>query len=185
MSQTLNAFVLAAGIGERLRPVTEHIPKPLLPVVGRSLLARTLERVALLSVDRIGVNAHYKSDVIEQWVAASPYREKVTLFPETVLLGTGGALKNAERLLGQGTFVVHNSDIVTDIELGALLDIHHGSGSVATLALHDYPAFNKVGVSEDGAVIGVGEAMAGRKAKRILAFTGIASMASASACRAA
>lgn len=174
MSQTLNAFVLAAGIGERLRPVTEHIPKPLLPVVGRSLLARTLERVALLSVDRIGVNAHYKSDVIEQWVAASPYREKVTLFPETVLLGTGGALKNAERLLGQGTFVVHNSDIVTDIELGALLDIHHGSGSVATLALHDYPAFNKVGVSEDGAVIGVGEAMAGRKAKRILAFTGIA-----------
>ncbi|MEA3365638.1 MAG: phosphotransferase [Candidatus Hydrogenedentes bacterium] len=174
MSTKLNAFVPAAGIGERLRPITEHIPKPLLPVLGYSLLLRTLDRVSALPVERIGLNLHHKADAIASWVEASPFRDQVVLFHEDSLLGTGGALKNAQTLLGDGVFLVHNSDIVTDIDLNALVRVHAASGNIATLALHDYAAFNKVAVNGEGGIVGVGEIMVASGAIRILAFTGIA-----------
>ncbi len=174
MVRRLNAFVPAAGLGERLRPITEHIPKPLLPVLGRSLLARTLERIAALPVDRIGLNLHHKADAIAAWVEASPYRNQITFFHEDALLGTGGALKNAEALLLEGAFLVHNADILTDIDLRALLELHESSGNLVTLALHNFPAHNKVGVSENGAVTGVAGYSSTAGAARVLAFSGIA-----------
>ena len=68
MATTLNAFVPAAGLGERLRPITDHVPKPLLPVLGRPLLAATLKRVAALPVNRVGINLHHKADAVAAWV---------------------------------------------------------------------------------------------------------------------
>ncbi|HPX41143.1 MAG TPA: sugar phosphate nucleotidyltransferase, partial [Candidatus Hydrogenedentes bacterium] len=76
MSPNLNAFVPAAGIGERLRPITLHTPKSLLPVLGQPLLSRTLDRLAVLGVDRIGLNLFHKPDAIVSWVKTSPYRER-------------------------------------------------------------------------------------------------------------
>ena len=174
MSITLNAFVPAAGMGERLRPITGHIPKPLLPVLGRSLLSRTLDRVLTLSVGRIALNLHHKGKVIASWVEASSYREHISFYSEDSLLGTGGALKNAEALLANGVFLVHNSDILTDIDLGALVEAHVASGNIATLALHNYAAFNKVAVNGRGEVVGVGDVTVAPGGTRILAFTGIA-----------
>lgn len=173
MSRSLNAFVLAAGLGERLRPITDYIPKPLLPVLGRSLLSRTLERITALPVRRIGLNLHHKADAIAVWVEASPYRDRVAFFPENPLLGTGGALKNAQSLLVEGVFLVHNADILTDIDLAALLEAHEASGHIATLALHDCPRHNKVAVDGSGALLTVGENRVIPGA-RTLAFTGIA-----------
>ncbi len=174
MPTKLNAFVPAAGLGNRLRPITEHIPKPLLPVLGRPLLASALERVSALPVDGIGVNLHHKRETIAAWVEASPYRDRVAFFPEEPLLDTGGALKNAGEMLGDGVFLVHNSDILTDIDLHALVDAHVASGNLATLALHDYPLYNKVAVRDDGAVVGIGEVAVGSGETRRLAFSGIA-----------
>lgn len=174
MSRKLNAFIPAAGIGERLRPITRHIPKPLLPVLGRSLLSRALERVSALPVRRIALNLHHKSDAIASWLEASHYRDRVSSFRENSLLGTGGALKNAQPLLKDSTFVVHNSDILTDIDLGALLKAHEASDNIVTLALHDCPAFNKVAVNSAGGVVGVGGGTVAPGTTRILAFTGIA-----------
>lgn len=171
----LNAFIPAAGIGERLRPITEYIPKPLLPVLGRSLLERTLERVSSAGVGRIGINLHHKGDAIRAWLEASRYAGQVACFREEVLLGTGGALKNAESLLGDGApFLVHNADILTDIDLPALIAAHFVSGHIATLALHDHPVHNKVAVDEAGRVVGVGEVTVKPGAERVLAYTGIA-----------
>ena len=174
MSPNLNAFVPAAGIGERLRPITLHTPKSLLPVLGPPLLSRTLDRLAVLGVDRIGLNLFHKPDAIVSWVKTSPYRERACFFTEDSLLGTGGALKNAEPFLRETAFIVHNPDILTDIDLDALVRAHRASGNIVTLALHDFPAFNKVAVDPAGRVVGVGEVVAASGAARILAFTGIA-----------
>ncbi|HOF39985.1 MAG TPA: phosphotransferase [Candidatus Hydrogenedentes bacterium] len=174
MPSTLNAFVLAAGMGERLRPFTLHLPKPLLPIRGQPLLSRTLDRVSALGVDRIGINLFHKPEAVTAWLESSPYQGRVHCFIENSLLGTGGALKNAEAFLRERTFLVHNSDILSGIDLDALVQAHRASGNIATLALHDCPAFNKIAVDDAGRVAGVGDVTMGPGSARILAFTGIA-----------
>ena len=181
MSKTINIFIPAAGFGERLRTITFHIPKPLLPILGKPALQHVLERVLSLPVNKIGINLHHKKEAIEDWISkyfigrggfeTCPY----ILFPEETILGTGGALKNAEHFLKEGTFLVHNSDILSDIDLMGLVEHHLSSKNLVTLAVHNYPEFNNVIVDEDGFLRGVGAGLKptltnGRK----LAFTGIA-----------
>jgi len=166
----LRTFVLAAGRGERLRPITDHIPKPLLPILGKPVLESVLERVSALGVNKIGINLHYKRNEIEKWIRQSAFSNRIKLFPEKPVLGTGGALKNAEAFLKNSTFLVHNSDILSDMDLAGLVEYHLSSGNLATLAVHDYPEFNKLRVDRKGLLKGVG---ASQKLKK-LAFTGIA-----------
>ncbi|MCK5427756.1 MAG: nucleotidyltransferase family protein, partial [Thermodesulfovibrionia bacterium] len=175
MDRTLNVFILAAGVGERLQPITYHIPKPLLPIAGRPLLEFILEKVSTLPVDTIGINLHHKKEIIETWVNLSAFREKIKLFPEEVILGTGGALKRAEALLGKSSFLVHNADIISDIDLKNLVESHMSSKNLATLAVHDFPAFNTLAVDEYGFLNGIEEKLnAPSGAINKLAFTGIA-----------
>ena len=174
MSKPLNCFILAAGLGERLRPVTDHIPKPLLPVLGRPVLQSVLGKVSALPVGKIGVNLHYKKEAIAEWLERSCYREKVALFPEDPILDTGGALKNAGELLSAGAFLVHNSDIVSDVDLAGLVEAHFVSGNLATLAVHDFPRFNHVAVDREGSLRGVGNNYRISGNERWVAFTGIA-----------
>jgi NDP-sugar pyrophosphorylase family protein/aminoglycoside/choline kinase family phosphotransferase len=175
MSETINVFIPAAGLGERLQPVTLHIPKPLLPIAGKPVLEMVLERVSLLPVKHIGINLHYKGDVIEDWIDRSAFRRNVVIFPEDPVLGTGGALKNAEAILSEGIFIVHNSDILSDIDLNMLIDFHRSSGNIATLAVHDFSRFNTVAVDAGGMLKGVGSSFVGQAGSwRRVAFTGIA-----------
>jgi|Deesub1362A_J573_1020465.scaffolds.fasta_scaffold00317_36 NDP-sugar pyrophosphorylase family protein len=169
--EALNAFILAAGLGERLRPITWHIPKPLLPILGRPALQYVLEALQSIPVERIGINLHYGGDVIAGWVRGSMFGDRVELFYENELLGTGGALKNAGDLLGGRTFIVHNSDIITDMDLGRLIEHHLSTGNIATLAVHDYPPFNSLEIDCDGLLRGVKSPASG---PGLLAFTGIA-----------
>ncbi len=190
MSKTFNVFILAAGLGERMRPITYHIPKPLLPILGKPVLQLVLERVSPLPVNKIGINLHHKKDAIEDWIkqnflnemTISNYKKdknypspiplpqgegvrgrvedafsgkKIILFHEEQILGTGGALKNAESFLNRGTFLVHNSDILSDINLGRLLEYHFSSKNLVTLAVHDYPKFNNVDIDENGFLKGI------------------------------
>lgn len=167
--KTINAFILAAGLGERLRPITSLIPKPLVPVLGKPILERVLERISALPIKNIGVNLHYQKDVIKDWIDRSLYSEMITIFQEETVLGTGGALKNAEALLSESTFILHNSDIISDIDLEKLLKYHIDSGNLVTLAVHDHPEFNTVSVDEDGFVKGVGRPDKWKQ----MAYTGI------------
>jgi NDP-sugar pyrophosphorylase family protein len=175
MAEPINIFIPAAGLGERLQPLTSHIPKPLLPIAGKPVMEIVLEKVSLLPVKHIGINLHYKGNVIQEWIKSSTFCEKVITFEEEPLLGTGGALKNAERLLSESIFLVHNSDILSDIELERLVEFHRSSGNLVTLAVHDFPRFNTVAVDADGLLVGVGNPLAhqSRMQKRV-AFTGIA-----------
>ncbi|MBI4682617.1 MAG: phosphotransferase [Nitrospirae bacterium] len=173
--KSVNVFIPAAGLGERLRPITEHIPKPLLPILGQPSIQYVLEKIAALPFNKIGINIHHKKESIEAWSRQSPLHDKITLFPEEEILGTGGALKNAEEFLNEGTFLVHNSDILSDINLAGLLEYHQVSYNLVTLAVHDYPQFNSLIIDENGFLKNVG---AGFKPAttdgRLLAFTGIA-----------
>ena len=150
-----SVFILAAGLGERLRPITDHIPKPLLLILGKPILQSVLEKVSTLPAYKIGINLHHKKDLIGNWISQSAFNEKVKLFPEDPILGTGGALKNAETFLNTGTFLVHNSDIVSDIDLGKLLEFHFSSDNLVTLAVHNYPQFNNLISDKEGFLIDI------------------------------
>ncbi|MEW5746175.1 MAG: phosphotransferase [Nitrospirota bacterium] len=175
MHKPVACFILAAGLGERLRPITDHIPKPLLPLMGIPVLQHALEKAAALGPAGIGVNLHYKRERIEEWVRRSPFQERITLFPEDPILDTGGALKNAEGFLGGSAFLVHNADIFSSIDLEGVVGHHRASGNLATLAVHDCPRFNHVAVDRRGLLRGVGKGpAAGADGERRVAFTGIA-----------
>ena len=174
----LTIFLPAAGLGERLRPVTEQLPKPLLPVLGRPLIGIILGKLTSICEGRIGVNLHYKGDLIRAWFNGSPYADQVTFFPEDPILGTGGALKNAEPFLSGGHFIVHNADILLDISFNKLIETHFASGSIATLATHRHPTLSNVVIDGNDCVIDVENPGESRpdpsRAARKTAYTGIA-----------
>jgi NDP-sugar pyrophosphorylase family protein/aminoglycoside/choline kinase family phosphotransferase len=174
----LNIFLPAAGLGERLRPVTNHIPKPLLPLLGRPLIGIILGKLTSICEGKIGVNLHHKPEMVREWFKTSPYANQVTFFQEDELLGTGGALKNAEPFLAGGHFIVHNADILLDISFSKLTEAHFASGNIATLVTHRIPALSNVVIDENDCVIDVenpGDSRpnAARIAKKV-AFTGVA-----------
>ncbi len=146
----ISAFILAAGLGERLLPITQYIPKPLLPILGKPVLESVLERIAALPVHDIGINLHHKKQAIKDWLEHSAYGKNISIFPEDPILGTGGALKNAEDFLKNGPFLVYNADIICDMDLKRLCEFHLSSGNIATLAIHDYPEFNRLIIDKDG-----------------------------------
>jgi NDP-sugar pyrophosphorylase family protein/aminoglycoside/choline kinase family phosphotransferase len=171
----LSIFILAGGLGERLRPITDHLPKPLLPILGEPILQSILEKVSTLPAHKIGINLHHKKDIIENWIAQSAFNKKVQLFHEDPILGTGGALKNAEAFLNAGTFIVHNSDIVSNIDLGKLLEFHLSSNNLLTLAIHDHTQFNNLVVDDKNLLRNVCKVKnIPLKPLKSLAFTGIA-----------
>jgi|WetSurMetagenome_2_1015567.scaffolds.fasta_scaffold00138_31 NDP-sugar pyrophosphorylase family protein/aminoglycoside/choline kinase family phosphotransferase len=174
MSELPACFILAAGRGERMRPMTSHIPKPLLPIAGKPLLESIVEKALASEFGRIGVNTHHLNSLIECWVKDSGLKDKIRLFHETEILDTGGALKNAETFLETDDFLVHNGDIMSDIDLAALLEHHRASGNFATLAIMDRPDFNNVLIDKNGFLKGIGKARRPDSGEKMVAFTGIA-----------
>lgn len=175
---SLKIFLPAAGLGERLRPITYRIPKPLLPILGRPLIEITLKKFSAVSSARIGINLHYKPEMIQEWIKSSVYADRIELFPEDPILGTGGALKNSEGFLSDSHFLVHNADILSDIDFVQLIGTHLASENIATLATHDYPKYNNVVIDDNGFVIdvenpGTSTPNPDRLARKV-AYTGIA-----------
>jgi MurNAc alpha-1-phosphate uridylyltransferase len=107
-----SAMVLAAGLGERMRPLTERLPKPLVPVAGKPLIDHVLDRLADAGVERAVVNVHYFADLIERHLAGRT-RPKIVISDERqLLLGTGGGVVKALPALGAGPFLHVNSDSI-------------------------------------------------------------------------
>jgi mannose-1-phosphate guanylyltransferase len=173
--ETIQAFILAAGYGERLRPITDFIPKPLLPILGKPVIELVFDRLSQIPVKSFGINLHHKSEMLMQWAASSPHAGEIELFNEMAILGTGGALSNARAFLGRSTFIVHNSDIFSDISLERLVEEHFSSGNFVTLAVHDYEKFNNLLIGSAGILRDVGKSVTGGDSRLCkMAFTGIA-----------
>jgi NDP-sugar pyrophosphorylase family protein/aminoglycoside/choline kinase family phosphotransferase len=174
----VDVFLPAAGFGERLRPATSHLPKPLLPILGTPIIERILGKLARVCDGLIGINLHWKADLLRVWAAASPWSDRIVFFPEDPILGTGGALKNAASMLSRRPFIVHNSDILLDVDFERVVAEHLSSGNTATLVCHRLPHLSNVVIDEHGQVLDVENPGASRPdPSRIadkVAYTGIA-----------
>lgn len=169
-------MVLAAGLGTRLRPLTRLLAKPALPVLNRPLLHWTLERLAQHGVKRVVINLHHLPETV---VAAAQdgraFGLDVRYSLEPRILGTGGGLRQARRLLGNDPLLVVNGDVAFDFDLGRLMARHHASGARATLALQPNPdprQYGPVVTDASGRIL----SLAGRPRPargRVSLFTGI------------
>lgn len=159
------AFLLAAGLGTRLRPLTLDTPKPLLPVRGRPMLDHVLDHVRAHGHDEVVVNAFWLPDQIVEWARG---KAGVTVVVEApAILGTGGGLRNARPLLAE-RFCIVNGDILSDVDLTALWN----EPAPAVMALRAQAGPVHTGVAlRDGVVTGI-ERVVG-EAAATLHFTGV------------
>lgn len=139
----MRAMILAAGRGERMRPLTDRIPKPLLPVGGKPLIVRHLEALARCGVHEVVINHAWLGAQIEAALSdGSHFGVRIRFSPETQALETAGGIANALHWLGDAPFAVINADVFTDYDLGALRE--HAErlerdGDLAHLVLVDNP----------------------------------------------
>lgn len=137
----MKALILAAGVGSRLRPLTDARPKALLPVAGTPMLERVLLRLKAAGVESFVVNAHHHAAMIADFCADLSRRHGVPVSvsrEDDLLLDTGGAIKKASVLLrGREPFFVHNADVLGEVDLRALCEAHRESGALATLAVRE------------------------------------------------
>lgn len=148
----MKAFLLAAGIGSRLRPITSTTPKCMLEIGGRPLLGIWLDELAAAETDEVLVNLHYLPDVVRAYVAGRDGPPAVRLFFEPVLLGSAGTLAaNRDWVAEEDFFLACNADNLTDFDLRSLAEDHRQSGAVATLTAFRSPNPAAGGVLETDA----------------------------------
>jgi NDP-sugar pyrophosphorylase family protein len=131
------AFVLGAGLGTRLRPLTNRRPKPLIPVVNRPLITYAFDHLLETGVERFIVNTHWLSEAYTAAFPEGSYREKPITFRDEnpVVLETAGGIWNVRDLLGDGSFIVYNGDILTDLPLDPAIRAHFDRGNEVTMVL--------------------------------------------------
>ncbi|HYL60691.1 MAG TPA: NDP-sugar synthase [Candidatus Acidoferrales bacterium] len=132
----MRALVLAAGMGERLRPLTDVTPKPMLELGGRPIIHYPLAMLKRAGILEVAINVHHLAGLVQAGVGdGAALGLNVTYAPEPVLLGTGGPLNGLREFLGGDTFVIANSDTILDLDLGAMISFHRDRGALATIAL--------------------------------------------------
>lgn len=169
------AFILGAGLGTRLRPLTEKCPKPLLPLGGKPIICHAMDALLELGVERFIVNTHHAAEVYTEKFPENRYREApITLVHEPVLLDTGGGLKNIEPLLKpeDKNLLVYNGDILANLDLKKLVTSHLASRANATLLLRSDAAGN-VNFDENSNVVCDLRDRLGRSGTHRCRFTGI------------
>ncbi|AEF16121.1 Mannose-1-phosphate guanylyltransferase [Thermoanaerobacterium xylanolyticum LX-11] len=144
----MKALLLAGGLGTRLRPLTNFLPKPMVPIMGRPLLESTILRLKNQGVDEVVISTCYKSNHIENYFKnGEKLGVKVSFIKEDIPLGTGGAIKNAEEFFND-TFLILNSDIICDIDIRSLVEYHKSKKALATIAMTKVEDPSQYGVIE-------------------------------------
>jgi len=160
----MRAMILAAGLGTRLRPLTNEIPKPMVPIAGRPVMEHIVRLLARHGFSELIANLHWFPETIREhfgdgskWGVELSYRE------ETELLGTAGGVRNVADFLtagGAGSFLVISGDALTDLDLTAMREFHDSHDGIATLALKRVPDTREFGVTilgADGRITGFQE----------------------------
>ncbi len=157
----MKAVLLAAGLGTRLRPLTDSTPKCLVPLGERTLLDIWLDALGDLGADEVLVNTHHLADQVVAHVARRVGGPPVRLLHEATLRGSAGTLRAARGLLDRDPwFLAVNADNLTDYDLGDLVAAHMGSGNLATITAFHAPRPSECGileVDEDGCLVGFEE----------------------------
>jgi NDP-sugar pyrophosphorylase family protein len=152
-------MVLAAGLGTRLRPLTNDRPKALVEVGGRTMLEITLERLRGCGVREAIVNVHHYADMMIEYLRAREnFGMRIEVSREEQLLDTGGGIRKAAWFFledgGKEPFLVHNVDVMSTIDLAALVGAHHERGAMATLAVQERATSRYLLFDEDGQLCG-------------------------------
>ena len=154
----MKALLIAGGLGTRFRPLTFTRPKHLLPIADRPHIEHVLDLLARHGVTDIVLLSSYLADAFAAVIERAHGRGiEIEVAHETEPLGTAGALKNAEHLVGQDTFFAFNGDVLTDVDLSALLEFHRASGADGTILLtpvEDPSVYGVVPTDENGRVTG-------------------------------
>jgi mannose-1-phosphate guanylyltransferase len=157
----MKAMVLAAGLGTRLRPLTNDRPKALVEIAGRTLLEITLTRLRSFGVNEAIVNVHHFADLVVDYLKARQnFGMRIEISREDVLLDTGGGLKKASWFFAEGThsanepFLLHNVDVLSTIDLSQMLQAHKNSGALTTLAVQQRDSSRQLLFDEAGQLCG-------------------------------
>jgi NDP-sugar pyrophosphorylase family protein len=153
----MKAMILAAGFGTRLHPLTKTVPKPMVPVLNRPLLERTIELLRLANIQDIAVNVHHLPEqVIAHFGDGSKFGVNLHFSREETILGTAGGIKAAQKFLEGGPFLVINSDIIVDIDLDRVLEFHRERNSCLTLVVredHSPEKYAPIEIGPDGRIV--------------------------------
>jgi len=143
------AMIFAAGRGTRLAPLTDRVPKPLLPVGGRPLIEHILEFLVAGGIREVVINLHHLGHLIEQHLGdGRRFGVRIHYSWEETILDTGGGLKHAQPLLADEPFVVINGDSLLELALEELVAYHRARGAVATIAVRPDPEAARYGLIE-------------------------------------
>lgn len=182
----MESLILAAGLGTRLRPLTNNRPKALVELNGKTLLEINLRRVFDAGANHCVVNIHHFGDMMLDFINNLTDFPPISVSDERdLLLDTGGAIKHAAHLFsGNEPILIHNVDVITSIDLDALMRYHEESGNIATLCVSDRPSKRKLTFDKSGNLTGRLKIAGGdahvpfdgndNKGLRALAFSGIA-----------
>jgi len=148
------ALILSAGLGNRLRPLTERCPKPLLEIGGRPIITYAMDHLIKEGVERFIVNTHHLPEVYSKKFPDKQWRGvPITFRHEPILLDTAGGLKNIEDLLDEDkTILCYNGDVMTDLPLQRLLEVHEHKEPEVTLALRSSGPLLNVSINEAGEI---------------------------------
>jgi NDP-sugar pyrophosphorylase family protein len=173
----MKAMILAAGLGTRLRPLTEEISKPMVPIVNRPVMEHIVDLLSRHDFKDIYVNLHYYPDIItKHFMDGARWGVSITYSYEEELLGTAGGIKKLENELKGDTFLVISGDALTDIDLTGLMEFHKGHGAIATLVVTPVDDPSKYGVvitDDKNRIIGFQEKPSREEARSHLANSGI------------
>ncbi|MCP4713488.1 MAG: NDP-sugar synthase [Deltaproteobacteria bacterium] len=150
----MKALILAAGYGTRLRPLTTYLPKPLMPVVGQPLLGHVVARLKDCHVSGIGINVHHHADQVTAFAGAEMEGMPVQISTEKNIMGSGGGIGGFRQFLkGEDCFLVHNGDILSNIDLEGLIAAHCSRRPMCTMVLQDRPGLNNVALDDENRII--------------------------------
>ncbi|MDD4170708.1 MAG: NDP-sugar synthase [Syntrophomonas sp.] len=172
----MKAMIMAAGVGSRLMPMTIDIPKPMIPMANRPLMANTVQLLQRHGFDSIIANLHYHAEYISRYFGdGGDFGVSLDYSREEELLGTAGGVKRCDWFLDD-TFVIVSGDALTDIDLSRLVQVHKQKGALATIALKEVADVENFGVvitAADGRIKNFQEKPCAEEALSKLANTGI------------
>lgn len=149
------ALILAAGLGTRLKPLTDYLPKALVPFNGKPMIENVINKLTRAGINNILINTHHHADKMEEYFADRSGNEKITLLHETRILGTGGAIKNAEKHLSDtDAFLVYNTDVDCEVDIKDYIHFHFTKNAIATLCVQERKTSRYLICNEIGKLIG-------------------------------
>jgi NDP-sugar pyrophosphorylase family protein len=155
MGKITKAMILAAGFGTRLLPLTSDKPKAMVSINGKPMIEPLIRKLADPGIEQIVINIHHLAEQIERFFEENDFGVRIELVRETKILGTGGGIKNAAPYLrDSGAFLVHNVDVLCDIDIGKMYEYHLNRNSLATLAVQNRPTTRPLLIDESNLIIG-------------------------------